>query len=138
MVVFTFLTVNLFVVASLRVFIFSLPTFQKWRVTPAPPHARQIHEEISGQNMTQNTLKQCKLDSFGAMFLFIFLPFILPIPRCFYLHPGSDHLPLQMPCNHPGREALRLFLIIYAPCSYTLGQNLDGRHFLHFLTWKFP
>ena len=45
-------------------------------MTPAPPHTRQRYEQTSEQNMTQNASKQGKLDSFGAIFLFIFLPCI--------------------------------------------------------------
>ena len=39
---------------------------------PPPPNTRQRYEQKSGQNMTQNALKQGKLDSFADIFLFIF------------------------------------------------------------------
>ena len=48
--------------------------FQKRAGDPRPPHTRQKYEQKSGQNMTHNASKQGKLDSFGAIFLFIFLP----------------------------------------------------------------
>ena len=43
---------------------------------PHPPHPthKAKYEQISGQHMTQNALKQGTLDSFAAMFQFIFLP----------------------------------------------------------------
>ena len=43
------------------------------RVTPAP-HIQRKYEQKSGQHITQNASKQGKLDSFGAIFLLIFLP----------------------------------------------------------------
>ena len=41
---------------------------------PRPPHTRQKYEQKSGQNMTPKCWNRAKLDSFGAIFLFIFLP----------------------------------------------------------------
>ena len=47
---------------------------QKYASDPRPPHTRPKYEQISGQNMTPNALKQGKFGSLGAIFLFIFLP----------------------------------------------------------------
>ena len=48
-------------------------TVQKRTSDPRPPHTRQEYEHISGQNMAQNASKQGIFDSYGAIFLFMFL-----------------------------------------------------------------
>ena len=50
------------------------PSIQKCTSDPRSPHTRQKYEQKSGQNMTPDASKQGKLDSFGPIFLFIFLP----------------------------------------------------------------
>ena len=47
---------------------------QKCASDHRPPHTRQNYGQKAGQNMTPNASKQGNLDSFGAIFLFIFLP----------------------------------------------------------------
>ena len=44
---------------------------QKYASDPHPPHARQKHEETSGQNMTPNASKQGRFSSLGAILLFL-------------------------------------------------------------------
>ena len=51
--------------------------YQKCASDPRPPHTRQKYKQTSGQNMTPSASKQGKLDSFGAIFLFICLPYML-------------------------------------------------------------
>ena len=81
---------------------------QKRAGDPRPPHTRQEYEQKSGQNMTQNASKQGKLDSFGAIFLFIVLP-------CMW--------GLGLPNDSPVPAALGRRASYKAPCSYQIGQD---------------